>query len=94
MLSGTLEVLTKVAMLVSVVGSISAMGLGLSWVIPFNNALGFMVGALVICGWELLNRKSADKYSIPLASGLIAGESLIKAIIAMTATVVGLMAGT
>jgi OPT family oligopeptide transporter len=72
----------------------SAMGLGLSWVIPFNNALGFMVGALVICGWELLNRKSADKYSIPLASGLIAGESLIKAIIAMTATVVGLMAGT
>jgi OPT family oligopeptide transporter len=69
----------------------SAMGLGLSWVVPFNNALGFFLGALVIFGWELINRKGADKYSVPLASGLIAGESLIKAVIAMTATALGLL---
>jgi uncharacterized oligopeptide transporter (OPT) family protein len=67
------------------------MGLGLSWVVPFANALGFMVGALVIFVWERINRRHADKYAVPLSSGLIAGESLIKAVIAMTATALGLM---
>ena len=69
----------------------SAMGLGLAWVIPFSSAIGFMVGALVGWIWELLHKKSADSYGIAVASGLIAGESLIKALIAMTATAVGLM---
>jgi OPT family oligopeptide transporter len=69
----------------------SAMGLGLSWVVPFANALGFMVGAVVIFVWERINRRHADKYAVPLSSGLIAGESLIKAVIAMTATALGLM---
>lgn len=68
----------------------SAMGLGLSWVIPFSNASGFMIGAVVIWLWEMMHRKSADKYGISVASGAIAGESLIKAIIAMTATAIGL----
>jgi OPT family oligopeptide transporter len=68
----------------------SAMGLGLSWVVYFDNALGFFLGALVIWLWELINRRHADKYAVPLASGLIAGESLIKAIIAMAATAIGL----
>lgn len=69
----------------------SAMGLGLSWVIPFGNAAGFAVGAVLGFLWEKLHRKSSDEYSISLASGLIAGESLIKAIIAMTATAIGLI---
>jgi len=69
----------------------SAMGLVVSWVVPFANALGFMVGALVIFVWERINRRHADKYAVPLSSGLIAGESLIKAVIAMTATALGLM---
>jgi len=69
----------------------SAMGLGLAWVIPFSSAIGFMVGALVGWIWELLHKKSADSYGIAVASGLIAGESLIKALIAMTATAIGLM---
>ncbi|MCC6428828.1 MAG: OPT/YSL family transporter [Phycisphaerales bacterium] len=68
----------------------SAMGLGLSWVVFFDNALGFFTGACIIWVWEMVNRKNADKYGIPLASGMIAGESLIKAIIAMTATAIGL----
>jgi OPT family oligopeptide transporter len=68
----------------------SAMGLGLSWVIPFSSAIGFLVGAVIGWIWERTHRKSSDDYSIPLASGLIAGESLIKAIIAMTATIIGL----
>lgn len=68
----------------------SAMGLGLSWVVYFSNALGFFIGAVVIWVWEMFNRRHADKYAVPLASGMIAGESLIKAIIAMSATAIGL----
>jgi uncharacterized oligopeptide transporter (OPT) family protein len=70
----------------------SAMGLGLSWVIPFSNAIGFAIGAVIGMIWEKTHKKSSDDYAISLASGLIAGESLIKAIIAMTATAVGLLA--
>ncbi|MCC6675898.1 MAG: OPT/YSL family transporter [Phycisphaerales bacterium] len=69
----------------------SAMGLGLSWVVYFSNAVGFLTGAIIIWIWEMMNRKHADKYAVPLASGLIAGESLIKALIAMTATALGLL---
>lgn len=69
----------------------SAMGLGLSWVIPFGNAFGFLLGAIVVWLWELFDRKSSDKYSVAVASGLIAGESLMKAIVAMLATAIGLL---
>lgn len=68
----------------------SAMGLGLSWVIPFSSSLGFLIGAVIAWLWELIHRKSSDKIAIALASGLIAGESLVKAVIAMTATAIGL----
>src|SRR5262249_52587642 len=70
----------------------SAMGLGLSWVVFFSNAVGFLIGAIAVWLWEKANRKHSDKYAIPLASGMIAGESLIKAIIAMPATAIGLLA--
>lgn len=69
----------------------SAMGLGLSWVIPFSSALGFALGAIVGWAWELAHRKSADKFSTVFASGLIAGESLVKATIAMAATAIYLL---
>jgi uncharacterized oligopeptide transporter (OPT) family protein len=69
----------------------SAMGLGLSWVIPFSSSAGFFLGAVLGWLWEKIHRKSSDTYSVGLASGLIAGESLIKAIVAMTATAIGLL---
>ena len=69
----------------------SAMGLGLSWVIPFSSAFGFAIGAVIGWVWELMHRKSADKLSVAVASGLIAGESLVKAVIAMTATAIYLI---
>lgn len=70
----------------------SAMGLGLSWVIPFSSAFGFFVGAVIGWIWEMLHRRSSDRFSIAAASGLIAGESLVKALIAMTATALGIFA--
>lgn len=69
----------------------SAMGLGLSWVIPFASALGFAIGAVIGWIWEKLHRRTSEEYSVALASGCIAGESLVKAFLAMTATVISLV---
>jgi putative OPT family oligopeptide transporter len=70
----------------------SAMGLGLSWVMVFSNCQAFAIGAIIVWLWTKLHARSAEGYSVALASGFIAGESLIKAVIAMTATAIGLLA--
>jgi len=70
----------------------SAMGLGLGWVVFFSNALAFTIGAFIAWGWAKFKPENQERYNIPLASGLVAGESLLKALLAMLATVLGLMA--
>ena len=70
----------------------SAMGLGLSWVMVFENSLSFAIGAVLVAGWTRLSKKGSDLYAIPIASGLVAGESLIAALIAIACTVAGLLA--
>ncbi len=69
----------------------SATGLGLGWVVPFSVTLSFAIGAIIVSMWRRISPDSQETYSIPVASGLIAGESMIKAILAMLATAVGLM---
>lgn len=69
----------------------SVTALGLAWVMPFQNCFSFFIGAYIIVLWTRLSRRTADKYNVPIASGLIAGESLILSGLAITATVVGLM---
>lgn len=71
----------------------SAMGLGLSWMLPFVNSLAFAIGAVIAWLWGRAHVKSRDTFNVPLASGLIAGEALIAALIAMTATIIGLAGG-
>jgi uncharacterized oligopeptide transporter (OPT) family protein len=61
----------------------SAMGLGLGWVVFLSNALAFTIGALIASLWSRIDRRTHDSYNIPIASGLVAGESMIKAFIAM-----------
>ncbi len=61
----------------------SAMGLGISWVVPFANSFAFFIGALISTVWEKVNKRTADLYIIPIASGAVAGESLICAVLAM-----------
>ena len=68
----------------------SAMGLGLSWVMPFENCLSFAIGAVLVAVWAKVKKKNAELYYVPIASGLIAGESLIAALIAIACTIVGL----
>ena len=70
----------------------SAMGLGLSWVLVFSNCQAFAIGGVIAWLWGKLHARTGEAYCVPLASGLIAGESLVKALIAMTATAVGLLA--
>jgi uncharacterized oligopeptide transporter (OPT) family protein len=70
----------------------SAMGLGLAWIMPFQNAFAFAIGSVLTSIWTRLHRKSADTFNIPVASGLVAGESLVAAIIAILCTIVGFMA--
>lgn len=64
----------------------SAMGLGLSWVVGFNNSLSFAIGAVLAWGWTVMHRRTGERYAIPLASGFIAGESLLAALMAILAT--------
>lgn len=61
----------------------SAMGLGLSWVVPFANCFAFFIGAVIAWVWTKAHQKSAELYVVPTASGAIAGESLACAVIAM-----------
>jgi OPT family oligopeptide transporter len=61
----------------------SAMGLGLAFVIPFWNTLSIFAGALA--AWIMTKhwREMSATYIIPVASGLIAGESLVGVMIAL-----------
>jgi uncharacterized oligopeptide transporter (OPT) family protein len=59
--------------------------------LPFYNSLAFTIGAVIALLWAKWNKRTADLYTVPLASGLVAGESLIAAFIAMLATASGLM---
>lgn len=69
----------------------SATGMGLAWVMPFQNAFSFFIGAVIALIWSKLAPRTSEKYNISVASGLIAGESLMSAGLAITATVVGLL---
>ncbi|MBL9127599.1 MAG: OPT/YSL family transporter [Verrucomicrobiales bacterium] len=70
----------------------SAIGLGFSWAFVFQNSLSFAIGALAVWAWSRMHPKNADTYAIPVASGFIAGESLVAAAIAIACTVVGFFA--
>jgi uncharacterized oligopeptide transporter (OPT) family protein len=69
----------------------SAMGLGLAWVVPFENSLSFAIGALIVFAWQKWNNRNCEQFAIPVASGFVAGESLIAALIAIACTLVGFL---
>ncbi|OGS11203.1 MAG: hypothetical protein A2234_07745 [Elusimicrobia bacterium RIFOXYA2_FULL_58_8] len=62
----------------------SAMGLGLAMVIPFWNSLSMFLGGLIALIIEKKNKDVAEKYIIPVSSGIIAGESLMGVAIALS----------
>jgi uncharacterized oligopeptide transporter (OPT) family protein len=70
----------------------SSMGLGLGLVIPFENSLSFALGAVVTLLWTKISARNATSFNIPVASGFVAGESVIAAVIAILCAVMGLLA--
>jgi OPT family oligopeptide transporter len=63
----------------------SAMGLGLAFVIPFFNSLSMFMGSAITTLLEWKTPEVADKYVVTVASGFIAGESLVGVAIALLA---------
>ncbi len=59
----------------------SATGIGLGLLLPFSVPLSFFIGAMI--GWALESKKPklAERFIVPIASGIIAGESIIGVIV-------------
>ncbi len=55
----------------------SPTGMGIALVIPAFNSVSMFLGALAAWIVEKRSPKTADQYTIPVASGIIAGESLM-----------------
>ncbi len=59
----------------------SPMGLGLAFVMPGFISISMFAGALLVFLFEQIRRRTAEEYVVPIASGLIAGESLMAVLI-------------
>jgi len=66
----------------------SPTGLGLGMVIPGLSPVSFFVGALIAWLWQRSSPKTAEDYLIPVASGVIAGVSIVGVIVAFLNNVV------
>jgi uncharacterized oligopeptide transporter (OPT) family protein len=61
----------------------SATGLGLGLLLPFFESLSFLVGALAAWAFGRANKQAADRFVVPISSGLIAGESVAGVLVAI-----------
>jgi uncharacterized oligopeptide transporter (OPT) family protein len=60
----------------------SATGVGLGFLLPFSMSLSFLIGAAAAWAFGLVSRKPAARFLVPVAAGLIAGESLVGVLVA------------
>jgi uncharacterized oligopeptide transporter (OPT) family protein len=60
----------------------SATGIGLGLILPFFMSLSFMLGAALAWGFGLADKRQADRFVVPISSGLIAGESIVGVLVA------------
>jgi uncharacterized oligopeptide transporter (OPT) family protein len=61
----------------------SATGLGLAFTLNGFNAISFFIGASAAMWFQKVRPQLAEKYTIPVASGIIAGESLMGVFLAL-----------
>ena len=61
----------------------SANGIGLAFIMPGWNAISFFLGGLAAFLYQRRDPVRADRYVIPVASGLIAGESILGIAVAL-----------
>jgi putative OPT family oligopeptide transporter len=62
--------------------TLSSTAVGIAFVIPGWNSISMFLGGLLAWVFFKANRTAADRYSLALASGFIAGESLIAVLVA------------
>jgi uncharacterized oligopeptide transporter (OPT) family protein len=55
----------------------SATGVGLGFILPFQYPLSMLIGAGIGAIWTHKNKKNSDDYLVPIASGIIAGVSIM-----------------
>ena len=60
----------------------SATGLGLGMLLPVSTSIAFVLGAGLAWAFERLDKRQADRFVIPIASGVIAGESIVGVLVA------------
>lgn len=61
----------------------SAIGLGLAFTINGYTSVSFFIGALAAHWFRKVRPRLAEEYTVPVASGIIAGESLMGVLIAL-----------
>ena len=61
----------------------SPTGLGLGFILPFFNPFSMLLGAMLAWFWSRRRPAHADRYVVPVASGIIAGESIVSVAIAL-----------
>ena len=59
----------------------SATGLGLGLILPFYQPLSMFLGAVLAWVFHRLSKKQAERFVVPVSSGLIAGESVIGVVV-------------
>ena len=64
----------------------SAIGFGLAFTLPASNCISMFAGALIVLVLEMTKPRAAEDYVVPVASGVLAGESLMGVIIALLTT--------
>jgi uncharacterized oligopeptide transporter (OPT) family protein len=61
----------------------SPIGLGLGFILPFFNPFSMLLGAAFAWLWSKRNPTHAERYVVPVSSGIIAGESIVSVAIAL-----------
>jgi uncharacterized oligopeptide transporter (OPT) family protein len=59
----------------------SAAGLGLAWTFPWFNSFHFFLGALIGYAFETTRPEQSKEYTFPVASGIVAGGSMMAVIV-------------
>ena len=60
----------------------SATGIGLGFILPFQYPLSFLIGASLHWLWTRRHHASSERYAVAIASGIIAGESIVGVVVA------------
>lgn len=61
---------------------LSPTGFGIAFVVPAGNSISMFIGALIAWYIERRSKESADRYTVAVSSGIIAGETLIGVLVA------------